>query len=365
MTVRKIIELIDYLKEVLQDKGFSQKLSDYLVTIQNQTNNLVLLKEITDKLIDDLTDIDESDVPESLQRTLVNSKNKPFTNDDFLKQLNDLKSQNFSDPGSQYNTLNSIISKLQTRITQNITELDTIRKTISPFLTKDYSELQTESNAIFALVFNNIKSYDNLKDLSFELKRWDRGLSLYQQIVSDETPKSFDIVEVDQGSLEVVLTLLFEVADKLLELFKTGFEVYGAYLAYKTTVLEIVKSYRGNEKLIKSEEEREKLLLENVKKAVKEELRKQAKKAKAKNNEAIEKKIDEVTKLITDHIVKGNSVKLLSAPSEKEDEIFEKEIVVQKTFTANNKNFQQIDEATKLKLLTEFTESPEDDYDKD
>ena len=366
MTVRKIIELIDNLKRILQDGGFSNKLSDYLVAIQNNPNNLVLLKEITDKLISDLTEIEQSDVPENLERILVNSNNKPFTDDDFLKQVEDLKAQNATDPGSHYNSLNNIITQLQSRITQNITELDATKKVVQPFLTKDYSELQKETNAIFALVFNNPNSFENLKNLSFELKRWDRGLFIYQQIISDDAPKAFEIVEIDQGSIEVVLNLAFEVADKLLELFKTGFEVYGAYLAYKTTVLEIIKSYRGNEKLIKGEEEREKLLLENVRKAIKDEVIMQSKKSKAKNQEAIEKKIDEVTKLLSDHIVKGNSVKLLSAPTDKEEAVLVKEEEKEMTFIANTKNYKQIDETTKQKLLTEYTEMPKaEDYEKE
>lgn len=363
MTVRKIIELIENLKNILQDGGFNNKLSDYLVTIQNNSNNLVLLKEITDKLISDLTVIEQSDVPENLERILVNSKNKPFTDDDFLKQVEDLKALNATDPATHYNSLNNIITELQARITQNITELDVTEKIVQPFLTKDYSELQKETNAIFALVFNNPQSFENLKNLSFELKRWDRGLFIYQQIISDDAPKGFEIVEIDQGSIEVVLNLAFEVANKLLELFKTGFEVYGAYLLYKTTVLEIIKSYRGNEDLIKGEEDREKLLLENVRKAIKDEVTKQSKKAKAKNQEAMEKKINEVTKLLTDHIVKGNSVKLLSAPTDKEEEVFVKEEEKETTFITNNKKYKQIDEATKLKLLSEFTEQPKvEDY---
>lgn len=365
MTVRKIIELIDYLKNLLQDKGFNQKLSDYLVTIQENSTNLVLLKEITDKLINDIISINESDVPVKLERVLVNSKNKPFTEDDFLTQVTDLKTQNFPDAANQYSTLNEIITQLQARITQNITELDSIQKVINPFLTKDFTEIQKENNAIFAIVFNNETSFENLKNLSFELKRWDRGLFLYQQIVSDETPKGFEIIEIDQGSVEIVLNLIFEIANKLLELFKTGFEVYGAYLAYKTIVLGIIKSYRGNEQLIKSEDDREKLLLENIKKAIKDEIGKQSKKANPKNTEAIEKKIEEVTKLITDHIVKGNSVKLLSAPTDKTEEIFKKEELVQKSFVQNNKNLQLIDEAIKLKLLSKYTEMPKDDYDQD
>lgn len=363
MTVRKIIELIDFIKGKIGKKHFSSKLQDYLVTIQNNSNNLVLLKELTDKLIIDFEKIEKEEIPELLKKVLVN-KEKPFTDDTFLKQLITLKEQNYPDPGSHYNTLNSIITQLQARINSNIAELDKISTTVRPFLSKDYSDLQSESNAIFAIIFNNEQSYNSLNLLSFELKNWDRGLFIYQQIISEETPKPFEIIEIDQGSIEVVLNLIFEVGEKLLDLFKTGFEVYGAYLAYKTIVQETLsKTFRGNEKLIKGEEEREKLLLENVRVAVRDELKKQAK--KTKKQEALEKKIEEVTKLVTEHIIKGNSVKLLSAPKEK-DEIFEKEGEKEFLYLKTKDDYKKLDETTKQLLISEFTTQPQtENYEKE
>lgn len=363
MTVRKILELIDLIKSKIGTNSFSQSLQDYIVTIQNNSNNLVLLKELTDKSILDYQKLIDENVNEMLERVLV-AKVKPFTSTNFLKQLEDLKAQNNTDPGTHYNALNGILTNLQARVNSDITELDLIRTTLQPFLSKDYSELQKENNAIFAIIFNNDTSFNNLKTLSFELKNWDRGLFIYQQIISDETPKAFEIIEIDQGSIDVVINLIFDVGEKLLELFKTGFEVYGSYLAYKTIVYDnLIKSYRGNEQLIKSEEEREKLLLENVRTAVKEEIKKQAK--KSKKQEALEKKIDEVTKLVTDHIIKGNSVKLLSAPKEKE-EALEKEGEKEELFIKNKANYTKLDEATKQLLLDTFTTKPkEEDYEKE
>ncbi len=363
MTVRKIIELIDFIKDKIGKDNYSTQLQDYLVTIQNNSNNLVLLKELTDKAIANYESLENDEIPELLEKVLVHTE-KPFTNDKFLKQLTDLRDKNFPDPGSQYNTLNSILTTIQARVNSNIAELDKISTTVKPFLSKDYSELQTDENAIFAIIFNNENSYNSLKLLSFELKNWDRGLFIYQQIISEETPKPFEIIEIDQGSIEVVLNLLFDVGEKLLDLFKTGLEVYAAYLAYKTVVHDsLIKSYRGNEQLIKSEEEREKLLLENVRIAVREELKKQAK--KVKKQEALEKKIEEVTKLVTEHIIKGNSVKLLSAPEEKE-EIFEKEEEKEIYYIKSKIDYKKLDEKTKQLLITEFTTQPQiENYEKE
>jgi hypothetical protein len=363
MTVRKIIELVDFIKSTIGSEEYSSLLQDQIVTIQSNNSNLVLLKEITDKAILDYEKLIEKEIPELLDRVLVETI-RPFTKDVFYQQLIDLKDANYPDAASQYNTLNTILTQLQARVNQNITELDKLKATVEPFLTKDFSQLQKGDNAIFAIIFNNENSFNNLKTLSFELKNWDRGLFIYQQVISDETPKPFEIVEVDQGSIEVVLNLIFEVGEKLLDLFKTGLEVYAAYLAYKTVVHDsLVKSYKGNTQLIKLEEEREKLLLENVRIAVKDELKRQAK--KAKKHESLEKKIEEVTKLVTEHIIKGNSVKLLSAPVDKK-EVLEKEEEKENFYIRSKIDYKKLDETTKQLLLTDFTTLPPiDNYDKD
>ena len=94
------------------------------------------------------------------------------------EKLQSLKESNFANPSSQFNTLNGILSNLQARVNQNNAELDKIKLTVQLFLSKDYSELQNEENAIFAIIFNDESSCNNLKLLSFELKNWDRGLFL-------------------------------------------------------------------------------------------------------------------------------------------------------------------------------------------
>jgi hypothetical protein len=364
MTVRKIIELIDFVKSIIGKENYSTLLQDCIVTIQNNTNNLVLLKELTEKAINDYESLKENEVEEYLDKILVD-KVKSFMKDGFDLQLQKLKESNFPDPGSQYSTLNDILTNLQARVNQNIEELDKIKLIVRPFLSKDYSEIQNNENAIFAIIFSNEATYNNLKLLSFELKNWDRGLFLYQQIISDETPKAFEIVEVDQGSVEVVINLFFEVAEKLVDLFTKGFETYGAYLAYKTLIHEnLIKTYGQNKKLLTLDVEMEKLLLENVKIAVKDELKKQLK--KSKKHESFEKQIEVVTKLVTEHIIKGNNIKLLSAPEEKEEEVLEKESIKETLFLKGKIDYKKLDEQTKQLLLAEFTTNPpEDNYEKE
>lgn len=305
----------------------------------------------------------ENSVPEFLEKLLV-GKIFPFEFEKFKEQLIELKDKNHTDYSQLYSELTNILAQMLEKMNSNIAELDKISKVIEPFQTKDFEEIQEDNNAIFAIIFNNESSFNNLKSLSFELKNWDKGLFLYQQIVSDETPKAFEIIEVEQGSVEVILNLTFDVAENLVDLFKTGMETYGAYLTYKTLIHDkLFATFKDNKKLMELEEEREKLLLQNVKDVVRNEIKKQAK--KGKKHEALEKKIEEVTKLVTEHIIKGNSVKLLSAPEEKE-EVLEKEKEKEIHYVKSKIDYKKLDEATKQLLLEEFTTlPPEENYEKE
>lgn len=359
MTIRKIIELIDISKSELGKGRFQTRIEDYKSTMDNNPSNIVLLKEILDKTIDDLLELKGTDIPKTLDKILVGKIN-PFELEKYLKKMFEILNKNYSDYSTLYNEMNSIFSEMITDLTSNLEEIEKIRKIILPFEEKDLSDFQGDENAIFALIFTNEKSINNLKAFSYELKSWDKCLFLYQQVISDETPKAFKILEVEQGSIEVIINLLLEVAEKLLDVFTAGMGAYGAYLSYKTIVKEnLSKTFNGNEELLELEDKREELMLKNVKDAVRRELKKQAKKDK---KEAQEKKIEEITRLLTEHIIKGNTVKLISAP-EDEREVINKENERKKLFSQSQKDYKKLDKATKQFLLDKFTKGlPEDDY---
>jgi hypothetical protein len=68
---------------------------------------------------------------------------------------------------------------------------------------------------------------------------------------------------------------------------------------------------------------------------------------------------------VTEHIIKGNSVKLLSAPEEKE-EIFEKEEEKEIYYVKSKIDYKKLDEKTKQLLITEFTTQPQiESYEKE
>jgi small nuclear ribonucleoprotein (snRNP)-like protein len=352
MTIRKINEIINYLLYVLNE-GFVQKLQDYLVTIQNNSSNLVLTKEITDRLISDLEAIMQTDIPTNMDKILYSSVSKPFTDRKHYDELIELKEANYSDYSTQYSSLVNIITRIDSDVKQNLIDIENLKTVFKPFLDKDYSELQGENNAIFSVVLNNIQSYRNLKLLNKELNKWDQGLMIYQQILSSDTPRSLEIVEVSEGSIEILLNLDADTVTSLIDLFKTGLEAFGAYLTYKEIKNKLTKPFQDNKKLMKGEEGQEKLLLENVEEAIVTKLKQQAEASKQENIEALDKKIDIVVKLLTDQIVKGNNIKLISAPEEK-PEIENLEEEKEQIFVNSQKVFKKLDETSKQKLLDQY-----------
>lgn len=357
MTIRKVLDFISYIKSELIENGIKEQLQDNWTTIQSSRQNLVLMKELTDRTSSILVTLKNSELNDKLRTVLVSTPSIiPFTSKDYDQQFENIRSQEISDISAYSAVVTPVFTSLINDLTQNLAEVDKIEGIFTPFLEKDYSKLQTETNSLVSLVFDDAKTTSSLKKITRELQKWNTGLHIYHQLISEESPKDFELVDVDNGSIDFIIHLDFNIAEKLLELIKAGIEVYAAYLLYKTSIAQITLTYRGNEKLLASETEREKLLIENVSVAISDEIKRQLKELKKTNKKQIEaqdKKIEEVTNLIKDHIIKGNTVKLLSSPPDK-TEIREEEIKIEKKYIENKKQFQQLDDTEKQKLLKAF-----------
>ena len=100
---------------------------------------------------------------------------------------------------------------------------------------------------------------------------------------------------------------------------------FGSYMAYKLKLKqEIMDIYDDNSELKQLEEHKEKLMLSHIKEKIKIKIKEQHEKHLLKNGSidttSIDKKIDNVSSLITEHSIKGNEFKLLSTIGENEEE---------------------------------------------
>lgn len=216
-----------------------------------------------------------------------------------------------------YNKLNQFIGQLRRIISQNHSEIDAIATFLNPYLQKDKAATSAKNCGTIAIIFADPQTTTSFDTLTKTVAAWNRTLPIYHQLLKGESPRDIQIVEVQNGSIDFLVNIDLKVAVDLAELFKIGFQVFAAYLGYKKMVKPILDSYHGNKKLIGQEEEREKLMLENIGDAVRNQIEAQHKAAKkldkAIDGTAIPKKIEQVANLVTSHIVKGNDLKLLTA----------------------------------------------------
>ena len=123
----------------------------------------------------------------------------------------------------------------------------------------------------------------------------------------------------------------------------------------------------GNPKLIKQEKEREKLMLENIKDSISQKALEQHKE-RIKIDKKIEKtslkvKIEEVSSVITDHIIKGNELRLLTPPEPEEEEKDLSEILREETAIVRER-YKKLNPKEKQLLLDKYTISDDESSDK-
>ncbi len=204
----------------------------------------------------------------------------------------------------------------------NKKEIDSVSNVFLKYTGNKYES--DGENALVSIVFKDLKSTGSLIEFSRVLARWNRILLEYHTLLTSKSPKEISLVEIQNGSIDVIFNIDFDIALDLTELIKTGLKVYGAYLLYKSkNAKEIIESYMGNKKLIKQETEREKLMLDNIKESIAQMVLNQHN-AKLKIDKKIDKtsievKIKDVSSLVTDHIIKGNELKLLTPPETTEE----------------------------------------------
>jgi hypothetical protein len=148
-------------------------------------------------------------------------------------------------------------------------------------------------------------------------------LPLYHQLVTHTSPQKIEILEVQNGSIDLVINLDLKVALSLAGLFKVGFAAFAAYLAHKKQLLPVAAGYFGNKKLLELDKAKEQVLLENVGESVSKTAMEQHQKASTGGAKVdnVSKVIEQVSNLVTLHIVRGNDVKILALPEKAEAEL--------------------------------------------
>lgn len=328
MNIETISEYVKLFESEIIESGFRRDVQDYLNSLPNNQNNIVALREIADKVSTKLNDIYSGDLPIALLKILPKASHKPFTTTDFANNMNEIINDTEIEQQRFYSKLQQILTQLNQKIQENKEEIDILKKFIEPYTKLEAVRIATENEAIISVILKDHKTITNLPEFTKNINAWNRILPVYHQVLTSQSPKDIQIVEVQNSSIDFIFSIDVDIALNLVELFKVGFKCYAAYLSYKKIIAPITDAYFGNQKLLKGEKAREDELLNNIAIAITskiEEQHKLALKNDPKIDKNIEKKVEQITNLVTSHIIKGNDVKLL-AFSTKEDETPEQKI---------------------------------------
>jgi len=351
--------IVAFTNDVI-DSGFKRDIDDYISSLPAIQNNIVALRDIAAKIFPVLDHVYTSDLPDGLRILFPKKEIKPFTAYNFNSSLKKLIDNTEIKINEFFVELTNFLNKLQSALIVNINELENIKQFINPYLSHEVKRITNSNLAIIAIVFNEINTITSLKKFTRILSAWNRSLPIYHQLLKSESPDDIQIVEVQNGSIEFVLNLDVDVALDLVELFKVGFKVFGAYLSYKKMIMPIIDTYYGNKLLVSNEAEREKLLLANIGEAINQHIQEQHKKAKKADKEvdgtAIPKKVEQITKLISSHIIKGNDLRLLALPNaagneENGDKLSKEQKELREQSISARKQLRDISEEDRHKLL--------------
>lgn len=359
MNIQSLLEKIGLFENLVIESGFKRDVDGFIESISPQQNrqNLQLFQDIASKIQAYLMEIYESDLPEALQSLLPTDKTRPFTETDHIEKLNEILDDKELPTDQFFNKLNSLLSNLKSQLEKNRVELNRLKTVFQDYA--DYEQIDIDSNeyAVISLIFKDLKTTRSLKEFSKVLRKWNTTLVIYHQLLKSDSPEEIELVEVQNGSIDVILNIDVDIAVDLVGLIELGFKVFGGYLLYKSKTKEIVATYFGNKKLLKQEEEREKEMLDNIQVAIESKIKEQHEKALEKDekvdNTSIDTKVNNVASTLTEHIVKGNDIKLLAVPEDYEEmKIVGEEMNI--ASISNRRELKKLTDADRTKLIEKY-----------
>ena len=183
MNINTLKDYIDQFNSEIIDSGFKRDLQDYVGSLPNNQNNIVVLREVANKILAKLDEIYNSDLPENLKMLLVEDI-KPFTDTHFNEQFQELISDKEIDQAQFFQKLNKLVTQLNNTIQQNIAAVNIIEEFITPYLETQEDILTVEEKAIIAIIFKDKKTITELKEFIKNLQNWNKILPVYHQLIS-------------------------------------------------------------------------------------------------------------------------------------------------------------------------------------
>ena len=233
MNIESLISKIKLFDNLIIKSGFRRDVFDYIQSIQQgQNRNLVFMKDLSQKVRTKLIESDNFGLENELIIVLRDSE--PFTKLNTVEELDELDGDTEIVGNAYFSKFNQILNSLLQNIDKNKKELDGVLSIFEKYISNESEYESDEEQAIVSLIFKDLKSTGSLKEFSKVLNRWNRMLLVYHSLLTSDSPKEISLIEIQNGSIDVIFNIDFDIAVDLTELLKTGLKVYSAYLLYKS-----------------------------------------------------------------------------------------------------------------------------------
>lgn len=368
MNINSILEKANLFTKLIKESGFSRDLNDYINFI-NQNKNIVSFTNVTKKILDKYEEFENNSLDEEL--SLILKQNTSFLKDGkIITELNELYTDTQIDVNTYFSKLQNILNKLKSSLDKNISEVDIIISNFSPYQTQSLSYEQKDENVVLALVFNDFNSISTIKGFYKVLKKWNKTLYLYHQLLKSDTPEEIELECVQEGCIEVVFNFNFDLALSLTDVINHGMDLLFSYVVYKEGKTKLSKHMTKIKKIKDLEDQEEKVFLENLNEELYEYLMDEHKKALDKdpniNKESVSQKVKDITSVIFEHLIKGNKLKLLTKieiDTEREESEESSEIDKQEELRENTAKLHEKLKNNKKEVenLLEYLELPKED----
>ena len=325
MNINSLVEKIMNYKEKIQGDGYFRDIEGFKNTLSKANVKRNIIMTIVDKMDIILNGIYQSSIPDDMLLLLPNEKNYQFIEKKYYDRIEKLKNDTEINTLELYGKMVSLVNEIYNHINNDMTNITKLEKVFLPYFEKDNDENKKNEKAIISIVFNNKKSYHNLPSLVKTLSKWNRLFQIYSQLLKSEPSEDIEVVSVHDGSLDFIFNFNIDLSINLTEVVKYGLIAFGGFFAYLKVTKPIIDSYLGNEELIEMEYKRKDLMLNNIYESIAKKISEQhkdyVKKDNKINQESIDRKIEEISKIITEHLIEGNEIKLLTSNLETTQEL--------------------------------------------
>jgi hypothetical protein len=323
MNIESLIDKIDLFDELVVKSGFKRDVAAWVTALgQAETqSNLITMREMAEGTLRVFDAINVAGLPSAISTLLPTQKT--FSNLDTESELIELLDDPEIEPTAFYSRLQTILSTLSNQLNTDAKAVERARENLSIYVPVS-TQIAKDEKAIISVIFKDSETITGLKRFSRSLHRWDQAMLMYHKLLKSESPEEIRLLEVQNGSIDVIINLDVDVTLNFLAALAVGYRAFNAYLKWKTDMQDIVQSYAGNKELLELNSRQESLLLDNIEKAIRSTVETQHKAAKkidkniSKESPAV--KIDRISALLAEHITKGNEVRLLSANLEETDD---------------------------------------------